>query len=512
MEYEAEFIRPLDRALVSGSWDFLPAEPSAHLLSSTHPWHPRSAQRSGATYDVKIRVPSPFIAAASGTTVKRWDDEPGYAGLHTRLGEPARRFAVVFGSYQMLSGKLYGAEEDQAENFDYERKEEGEEEISVEEYAEKWGNPTIYVYALERQRKRLPDMLDKTRNILHAYNEFFQTPIRFDELDVVQMSFFAGFGQAPPGLVQLTGEAFLRPAEFSNVEGGEPEFLDGFLAHELGHAWWPHITGMRNDEQDAWLSEAFAEYTAGLYLELFKEDEEGTGFKALSEQAEKEWLMGRGYFGQGILDVEPYKQGSLYSPGASRKAQVYRKGPYVLHMLRNVLGPGLFQALLQRFLKDFAGKQPVTPDFIDTVRKLIGGHVTGDTFKAYMESKKPITEWPKAHRDEFLRLRDFYKNLDAWFEDWYVDPGHAKIRFSWSAQKDAGSYVFTGRIRQDPEEFKMVLAPIILRFKKDATFARRFVDKPDYEFQLRFPREPTEVVFDEFKTLAAEVTVEAAQP
>jgi aminopeptidase N len=313
--------------------------------------------------------------------------------------------------------------------------------------------------------------------------------------------------------VQLTGEAFLRLGEFADVEGGEPGFHDGFLAHELGHAWWPHITGTRNDEQDAWLSEAFAEYTSRLYLELFKEgEEEGTGFKALSEEAEKEWLMGGGYFGEGILDVEPYEQGSLYSPGASYETQAYRKGPYVLHMLRNILGPGLFQELLHRFLKDFAGKQPVTPDFIDTVRKGIFEYVKGEPYKTYRENNTPLSEWSQAHRDEFFRLSEFYKNLDAWFEDWYVDPGHAKIRFSWSVQKGDGGYVFTGRIRQDPEEFKMVLAPVLIRFKKDESYAQRFVDKPDYEFQLRLPREPTEVVFDERKMLAAEVTVEAPQP
>jgi aminopeptidase N len=179
-------------------------------------------------------------------------------------------------------------------------------------------------------------------------------------------------------------------------------------------------------------------------------------------------------------------------------------------MLRNILGPELFQTLLRRFLKDFAGKQPVTPDFIDTVRKVIFEYVKGEPFKTYRENETPFAEWSQAHRDEFLRLSDFYKNLDDWFEDWYVDPGHAKIRFSWSVRKDAGSYVFTGRIKQDPKEFKMVLAPIDIRFKKDSIFRQRFVDKPDYEFQLRLPREPMEVVFDELKTLAAEVTVEAA--
>jgi aminopeptidase N len=150
-------------------------------------------------------------------------------------------------------------------------------------------------------------------------------------------------------------------------------------------------------------------------------------------------------------------------------------------MLRQILDPKPFRTLLRRFLKNFAGGRPVTPDFSDTVKKVAG------------ENDK---DW-------------FYKNFDDWFEDWYIDPGHAKIRFSWSVQKEAEGYLFTGRILQDPEEFKMVLAPITLRFDKHPASALRFfVDEPDYEFQLHLPGEPTEVVFDELKTLAAEVTVE----
>ncbi len=191
-----------------------------------------------------------------------------------------------------------------------------------------------------------------------------------------------------------------------------------------------------------------------------------------------------GFYGRGVLTLAPYNQASLYSPGVSYGTQVYRKGPYVFHMLRQILGPELFRTLLQRFLKNFAGRQPMTPDFSDAVKKVAGEY---------------DMDW-------------FHKNLDDWFEDWYIDPGHAKIRFSWSVQEDAekkDGYVFTGRIKQEPDEFKMVLAPITLRFKKHPTSAQRFfVDEPDYEFQLRVPGEPTEVVFDELKTLAAEVTIE----
>jgi hypothetical protein len=484
-EYEAKFIRSLvsvrpswfdpiewrrflvefNTGVYSGytRWHYGPD--NTFLLPTPYPWYPQvGGVQNEATYDVKVRVPSRYIIAASGRTMKRWEDSD-YKYLHTRVDKPANNFDVVFGKYYVRFGKLYDVEEN----------------TEMEESAEKWGNPTIHVYGLQQQD--LTNKLSQARSILQFYNWFFQTPFPYDELDVVPM-----VSRATPGLV-----------------------LGEILDHHLAHQWWPGVTGMRNYSQDAWLSEGFAEYSEALSWEFSKEqEEEGSGFKALCERAET-WLEDLGDAGS-----ERYDQASFCSPweSASRFARgylhrkCYEVQVYLIHMLRNILGPELFRTLLQRFLKDFAGKQPVTPDFIDTVRAVIGERVTGEPFRAYLESKTPITEWSQAHRDEFLRLRDFYKNLDDWFEDWYIDPGHAKIRFSWSAQKDASSYVFTGRIRQDPEEFKMVLAPIILRFTEGSTFVQRFVDKPDYTFQLRLPGEPTEVVLDESKTLAAEVTVE----
>jgi hypothetical protein len=70
-----------------------------------------------------------------------------------------------------------------------------------------------------------------------------------------------------------------------------------------------------------------------------------------------------------------------------------------------------------------------------------------------------------------------------------------------------GRLEFTGRITQDPKEFKMVLAPVTLLFGKDQSYQQIFVDKPDFTFTLPLPKVPTEVRFDEFTTLAAEVTV-----
>ncbi|UCF80816.1 MAG: hypothetical protein JSV08_10015 [Acidobacteriota bacterium] len=456
-------------------------------LDGDYPWYPQvGAMENEATYDVKVRVPLKFTMGASGTTVKRWE-EPGYECLHTRLDKPVRNFAVFFGEYQRRFSKLYDVEE----------------APETKEFAEKWGNPTISVYGSQRQN--LPDRLAQACSFLQFYSQYFQMPFPYDELDI-----FTASKMRPhtPGLVQASMEN------------------NRYLAHQLAHQWWPEITGMRNYHEDAWLSEGFAEYAWGLSLEFFKEQrKKGSGAAALSEEAETQWLMGPegGFYGRGILTLEPYKQASLYSPGGSYKpslrfsrwesykTQVHRKGPYVLHMLRQILGPELFRALLTRFLRDFAGRQPVTPDFIDTVKKVVGEYMWSEPFRAYRESKTPVAEWPRETRNQFLLLDDFYKNLDDWFEDWYIDPGHAKIRFYWSVQEDAekDGYVFTGRIKQDPEEFKLVLAPITLRFKKHRALKQRFfVDEPDYEFQLHVPGEPTEVVFDELKTLAAAVTAE----
>ena len=117
---------------------------------------------------------------------------------------------------------------------------------------------------------------------------------------------------------------------------GAQKFFQEVGSHEISHQWWGHIVGWKS-YHDQWLSEGFAQFSAGLYAH-----------KALGEKKYKTFLetdramilaqlplstirandAGPIWMGQ-RLDTEK-------TPAAFQYL-VYAKGGFVLHMLRMLL-------------------------------------------------------------------------------------------------------------------------------------------------------------------------------
>jgi aminopeptidase N len=138
----------------------------------------------------------------------------------------------------------------------------------------------------------------------------------------------------------------------------------------VAHQWWGHQVGW-SSYRDQWLSEGFAEYTAGLAVEL-------TGGANGRKNANAFWELRRAeVLGKttGIPNSEAgaitqgFRLATRRSPGAAQ-AMIYAKGAYVLHMLRMVLREDgvpdpdrAFRALMADFVKTWSGKNPSTDDF-----------------------------------------------------------------------------------------------------------------------------------------------------
>ena len=95
---------------------------------------------------------------------------------------------------------------------------------------------------------KMKSVSNEAKDILKLFEEFFG-PYPYDRLDVTQMATGMGFGQAPPGLLFLTGEAFIssglltemmsRQADRTDSAARSPYFHD-FFAHEIAHQWFGH--------------------------------------------------------------------------------------------------------------------------------------------------------------------------------------------------------------------------------------------------------------------------------
>ncbi len=447
-DYKADFIRPDDLINVSRmpqdsqfdirSFDFLPEGESTFTLLNTYPWFPQYGYLKRYTFDLKIKVPKPNIAVASGTTIKRWEEEE-YNCLHSKEDIPVLLASILFGKYYTITD-------------DSKR-------------------PTIHVHSLFKQQRQAEPILQESRTIIEEYEQYLG-PFPYDELDVAQMGFFYGFGQAPPGLVQLTGEAFLGNNELASLPGdrGKAGFRSAFLSHEIGHEWWAHVVAWKNYHEQ-WLSESFTEYLAGLYVEATKGQKE---FEYKMDQW-KRWAMDKKDFG-------PIWLGGRLQDGYF--AGLYFKGPYVLHMLRMAFisslgfdeGNQIFFDCLKNFLAKFRHKNPTTKDF------------------------------------QFVVKETTNIDMDWFFDQWFRDAGIPKLRFAYNVrQTEDGNYLIEGKLSQeDKEHVKSLVIPIFIHFPGDKVHEMKpkFMQGAELLIKAKVPEKPELVTIDDRGDLLAEIIYE----
>lgn len=445
IEYTADYIRP--DAAVGDLPDDFPAARAAALeplktanatftLLNTYPWFPQSGFLKRHTLDWTIKVPAPFVAAASGVTEKTWT-EGGYNCLHTVETTPIALSSILFGRYTLVSDSTV--------------------------------RPTINVYTLAKQRKQADSMKVEARTIVTEYEKRFG-PFPYGELDVVQMGFFKGFGQAPPGLVQLTGEAFLAPGQISDL-GRNPTFIRAFVAHEIGHEWWGHAVSWAS-ANDQWLSESFTEYCSGLYVQ-------GTDGQKAFDSKVRQWKDAAS---------RSKDAGAIWLGGRLGKhytTQTYDKGPYVLHMLRLALqaqsvankgtvadGDKMFFDSLRAFIDKFRNQNATTTDFQNVL-------------KATSEV-----------------------DMDWFFDQWFRGNHWLNLGFKYEVRPtEDGKFLLTATFRQtDKENVKQMTIPMYIHFDKDQVVPKMvFLTKEEQVVQMKLPQNPEKVSLDDNNDLLADI-------
>ena len=303
--------------------DFLvrPAGDSYWLLG-VEPWFPQP-DFGGQYYTLSTttRVKKPFVPFAPGTTVSRRSEGDDNV-LETRLDKPIQ-FAVV------LAGK-----------YDFEEETRNGVTIRIASYAMK--NKRAY--------KQLSDL---AFGIIEFYEKFLG-PFPFPEFNILEINAF-GFGQAPPGVLFITKEAF-------NPLGGSSGFGEISLnqlfsqganerfAHEIAHEYWAHVVKMPTEEEQ-WLTESFAEYCAALFLKALKGQ---STYNSLVDRwrsrASDATAVAPIPLANRVYHSDPFTRFSI------RTGLVYDKGAYLLAALHKEVGDQTFLTFLKSYQKTFRWK------------------------------------------------------------------------------------------------------------------------------------------------------------
>ena len=277
--------------------------------------------------------------------------------------------------------------------------------------------------------------------------------------------------EAYPGLVHM-----MTPED--KVGTGVEWTPDFIRAHELAHQWWG-LSVRPWSYHDQWLSEGFAHFCALWYLQAARQDAK-TYLSTLDVWRDE--LLENRKFVLGVgQQAGPIWLGTRTSSSSTRGDYglvIYKKGAWVLHMLRNMLldlstqDESRFRTLLRDFYHAHAQGYASTVDFERAAAAAAG------------------------------------EDLGWFFREWVYGTAAPTYRFTWSAVPAAnGAWTVKGRVEQAnvPDDFRM---PVIVRVDvAGGRFARTrvWVDGPLTEFELPVAEKPVDVVFNDLQSVLAEV-------
>ncbi len=385
-------------------------------------WYPSmNAFVDQATYDLTFKIPKQYTLVGTGKLVKEWTEE--------NQGCSEWRSDIPLA----VAGFNYGA-------FKKKSLTDKESGYVIEAYS----TPEVPDYLKQfAERLNLTPLAMADRALVEGENSmrlfqrwFGEAP--YGRIAITQQPAF-NYGQSWPTLVYLPMSAFLDATQRYALMGQEEfrfaSFIQEVTPHEISHQWWGHMVGWAT-YHDQWLSEGFAEFSAGLFVEATSKAGEVDKFwDRLRDE-----IVQKNPFGNSPNDAGPVWLGQRLDSFKTRGAYnglVYPKGAYFLQMLRMLMrdpktGDQDFIALMHDYVQTYLHKAPTTEGFKAVVDK----HM------------KPSLDAAGNHSSAWL------------FQDWIYGTGLPRYHLEYSIKPAGGGMVtFEGKLTQSdvPADFLMTV-------------------------------------------------------
>jgi hypothetical protein len=327
--------------------------------------------------------------------------------------------------------------------------------------------------------------LEQTRAQLQLCSFYFgKSP--YDEIYITEQPNF-NFGQSWPNLVYLPISAYTDSTQrwmlFGEINNKFSGFLQEVTPHEVAHQWWGHAVGWAS-YHDQWLSEGFAEFSAGLFLQ------QGVGGDWRKDYIEFWERLRRRILEKNNFDVSPNDAGPLWmglrliSPRTESAYQnvTYPKGAYVLQMLRSMM----------------YSPQDQDKAFIAMMHDFVESH---HDRPASTESFKAIAE------KHMSRVMDIDRNgrLDWFFDEWVYGTQVPRYHFDYQvASADAGKVKLHMTVTQSEvdEHFAMPV-PVFADFGKGMIRLGQIgmVGNTTRSLDMPLPSQPKKVALNAYKEI-----------
>jgi len=290
--------------------------------------------------------------------------------------------------------------------------------------------------------------LEQTRAQLQLCTFYFgKSP--YEDIYVTEQPNF-NFGQSWPNLIYLPISAYTDSTQrwllFGSINSKFTGFVQEVTPHEVSHQWWGHTVGWAS-YHDQWLSEGFAEFSAGLFLQ-----------QAMGGDWRKDYIefwdrlrlrvLEKNNFGAAPNDAGPLWMGlRLVSPRSESAYQnvTYPKGAFVLDMLRSMM-----------YTQEDHDKAFIAMmhDFVDSHRERAA---STESFKAVAEK-------------HMTKMMDMGGNgrLDWFFDEWVYGTQVPRYHFDYQlTPTDGGKVKLHMTITQsEVDEHFAMLVPVFADFGK----------------------------------------------
>ncbi|MFO0974569.1 MAG: M1 family aminopeptidase [Phycisphaerae bacterium] len=183
---------------------------------------------------------------------------------------------------------------------------------------------------------------------------------------------------------------------------GQGTFSESVTSHELTHQWYGDMVTCKT-WRDIWLNEGFATYGEALWIERRAGGIDTAAYLSAMVSRKPTSFDGSVY----ISDPEPLNVNRIFSSTYS-----YRKGGWVLHMLRHLVGDATFF----QTLADYRGAYEFSA-------------ATTDNFRAVAESR-------------------YGQSLTWFFNQWVLSKGAPAYQLAWQSALVNGQNYFLARIAQ----------------------------------------------------------------
>jgi Peptidase family M1 domain len=426
----------------------------SYSIYSSYPWFPKIGFAGGRyTMDWTIKTAKPLTATGTGDLVKEWQEgDLNCARWKTDI--PVQIASFILGDFKATDGV-------------YKREPPGTGTVGLRLWTIQGGS--------EHFKGNAQNVLYNISEGLKRYESIFG-PFPFGQLDVAEMAHNLNFAQSPAGVLLVStvtvggtmavdqdGDQHVLNIEeqggLGKVGGGGTG--DQFVFHELAHQWWFHQVGPASDE-DAWISESWAEYSAGLVIAAI----DPKRFALMRDNRWKHYAVVADPYG---TISTAYRSSNVEHPN-EYYGLVYCKGPYVVHMLRTWMG-------WEKFTK-----------FVSTIQtKYKGTNINTDTLAREASATMGYDMFP-------------------FFDQWVRDKGIPRVHWSWTSAPDTdGKPIVTIKTTQeDQANFKILMVPIALDFGKgEPTVVLKPILKPETEIKMKVPTVPKSVKIDPDSTQLA---------